>query len=141
MPYSLLIAFSLASNFFMMLAFAMIPALPPVFFPLLMATLGSTLAQGCLLAAWLAWGDQPFWQRFLRHWLVAAILYFVWVAGLWVAGQYLDLLTKGLTNQFRQIRMLVGLSLPLISIAAQLPLWISRQMFGWRLILWLSKLG
>ena len=113
----------------MVLALAMIPELPIVYFPLLQATIGCTLAQGCLLAAWLAWGDQPFWQRALRHWIVAAILYLVWVAGLWVAVQAL-----GQPNQFHQLSMMVGLSVPLMSIAAQLPLWIARQMFGWRLI-------
>ena len=121
---ALLIAISLASDFLMLLAFAMIPALPMVFFPILQAILGCTLAQGCLLAAWLAWGDQPFWQRLLRHWIVAAILYLVWVAGL----------ALGQPNQLRQFSMMVGLSVPLMSIAAQLPLWIVRQMFGWRLI-------
>ena len=121
---ALLIAISLASDFLMVLAPAMIPALPIVYFPLLQATVGCTLAQGCLLAAWLAWGDQPFWQRLLRHWIVAAILYLVWVAGL----------ALGQPNQFRQLSMMVGLSVPLMSIAAQLPLWIARQMFGWRLI-------
>ena len=126
---ALLIAISLASDFLMVLAPAIIPALPIVYFPLLQATVGCALAQGCLLAAWLAWGYQPFWQRLLRHWIVAAILYLVWVAGLWVAGQAL-----GQPDQFRQLSMMVGLSVPLMSIAAQLPLWIARQMFGWRLI-------
>jgi hypothetical protein len=37
-------------------------------------------------------------------------------------------------NQLRQLSMMVGLSVPLMSLAAQLPLWIARQMFGWRLI-------
>jgi len=120
---ALLIAVSLASDFFMVPAMAMIPKLPVVFFPLLQATVGCTLAQGCLLAAWLAWGDQPFWQRLLRHWLVAAMLYLVWVAGLAV----------GQPDQFH-LSMMVGLSVPLMSIAAQLPLWIARQTFGWRLI-------
>ena len=121
---ALLIAISLASDFLMVLALAMIPALPIVYFPLLQATVGCTLAQGCLLAAWLAWGYQPFWQRLLQHWIVAAILYLVWVAGL----------ALGQPNQFRELSMMVGLSVPLMSFAAQLPLWIARQMFGWRLI-------
>ena len=43
-------------------------------------------------------------------------------------------LALGQPNQFRQLSMMVGLSVPLMSIAAQLPLWIARQMFGWRLI-------
>jgi hypothetical protein len=112
----------------MLLAQAMIPALPIVFGPLWLAAVGSILAQGCLLAAWLAWGDQPYWQRALRHWIVAAILYLVWVAGLWVGVRAL-----GQPNQFRPLSLMVGLSVPLMSIAAQLPLWIARQIFGWRL--------
>jgi hypothetical protein len=120
----LLIAISLAADFLMVLALAMIPALPVFFFPLLLATMGCTMAQGCLLAAWLAWGDQPFWQRLLRHWIVAAILYLIWMAGL----------ALGQPSQFGQLSLMVGLSVPLISIAAQLPLWMARLMFGWRLV-------
>ena len=121
---ALLIAMSLAADFLMVLAVAMVPALPIVFFPLWQSAVGCTLAQGCLLAAWLAWGEEPFWQRLLWHWIVAAVLYLVWVAGL----------ALGQPNQFRQLSMMVGLSVPLMSIAAQLPLWIARQIFGWRLI-------
>src|SRR5262249_5434934 len=51
------------------------------------------------------------------------------VGGLWVRGQAL-----GQPDQFRKLSLLVGLSVPLMSIAAQLPLWIARQLFGWRLI-------
>lgn len=139
----LLIAISLAADFFMVLAFVMIPALPMIFFPLWQATVGCTLAQGCLLAAWLAWGEEPFWDRFLRHWIVASILCLVWVAGLWMTGFWVAQLTPVLSgagqalariNQLRQLSMMVGLSVPLMSIAAQLPLWIARQMFGWRVV-------
>jgi hypothetical protein len=89
-----------------------------------LAIVGCVLAQGCLLAAWLAWSDQPFWQRFRRHWIVAAILYLVWAAGLAVSHP----------SQFAVTSSAVGLSVPLVSIAAQMPLWIARQTFGWRLI-------
>ena len=40
----------------------------------------------------------------------------------------------GQPSQFAEVSTMVGLSVPLMSIAAQLPLWIARQMFGWRLI-------
>lgn len=110
-------------------AMVMVPALPIAFFPLWQATVGCTLAQGCLLAAWLAWGEKPFWERLLRHWIVAAILYLVWVAGFWLAKGAIDQ-----PSQFRPLSLMVGLSVPLLSIAAQLPLWMARQMFGWRLI-------
>jgi hypothetical protein len=92
--------------------------------PILLAIVGCVLAQGCLLAAWLAWSDQPFWQRFRRHWIVAAILYLVWAAGLAISHP----------SQFLVAISAVGLSVPLVSVAAQLPLWIARQTFGWRLI-------
>src|SRR5262245_35477640 len=76
-----LIAASLASDFFMVPVMGMIPALPIVAFPLYLACIGCLLAQGCLLAAWLAWSDQPFGQRTLRHWIVAAVLFLTWAAG------------------------------------------------------------
>ena len=43
-------------------------------------------------------------------------------------------LALGQPNQFRQFSMMVGFSVPLMSVAAQLPLWIAKQMCGWRLI-------
>jgi hypothetical protein len=118
----LLAGICLACDFFMAPVLAMpwpIPALP-----ILLAIVGCVLAQGCLLAAWLAWSDQPFWRRFRRHWIVAAILYLVWAAGLAISRP----------SQFLVAVSAVGLSVPLVSIGAQLPLWIARQMFGWRLI-------
>jgi hypothetical protein len=125
----LLLAIALAADFFMMLALASIPRLPIVYFPLFQTTLGCTLAQGCLLAAWLAWGDQPFGQRLMRHWIVAVSLYLVWVAGLWVVRGAL-----GQSGQFRLLSLMVGLAVPLLSIAAQLPLWVARHMLGWRVV-------
>jgi hypothetical protein len=121
---ALLLVVSLASDFLMTPAFVQVPRVPIVIFPLLQTSVGCTLAQGCLLAAWLAWGDQPFWQRLLRHWIVAAILFLAWVAGVVLAQP----------SQFRHLSMMVSLSVPLISIATQLPLWVTRQVFGWRLI-------
>jgi hypothetical protein len=55
---------------------------------------------------------------------VAAILYLAWAAGL----------ALGQPSHFVQVSPMVGLTVPLISIAAQLPLWIVRQTFGWRLV-------
>jgi hypothetical protein len=93
-------------------------------FPVWLAIVGCVLAQGNLLAAWLTWSDQPFGRRLTRHWIIAATLYLIWVAGL----------ALGQRNQFAEATSIVGLSVPLVSIAAQLPLWIARQAFGWRLI-------
>lgn len=114
----------LACDFLMAPALAMVPARPIPGVPILLAIVGCVLAQGCLLAAWLAWSDQPFWRRFARHWVVAAILYLVWAAGLAVIRP----------SQFAATSSFVGLSVPLVSMAAQMPLWIARQTFGWRLI-------
>ena len=47
--------------------------------------IGCVLAQGCLLAAWVAWGNGPFGRRLAAHWIVAASLYAVWLVGFGVA--------------------------------------------------------
>jgi hypothetical protein len=120
----LLILLCLACDFFMMPLLAVMPRTPILCFPLLLASVGCALAQMCLLAAWLAWSDQPFGQRLGWHWIIAAILYAVWAAGL----------ACGLPSRFVLAGSLVGLSIPLVSIAAQLPLWFARQAFGWRLV-------
>ena len=114
----------LACDFLMVPVLAMVQARPILSVPLLLAIVGCVLAQGCLLAAWLAWSDQPFWRRLTRHWIIAAILYLVWAAGLAVSRP----------SQFAPTGFFVGLSVPVVSIAAQMPLWIARQTFGWRLI-------
>src|SRR5204863_3421805 len=81
----LLIRVCVACDFLMVPILTMVqgqgrPRMPG--FPLLLAIVGCVLAQGNLLAAWLAWSDQPFWQRLTRHWIVATLLYLVWAAGL-----------------------------------------------------------
>ncbi len=114
----------LTCDFLMVPALGLVPVWPIPGVPLFLSIVGCVLAQGCLLAAWLAWSDQRFWQRFTCHWTVAAILYLVWMAGLAVCHP----------NEFAQLSSFVGLSVPLVSIAAQTPLWIARQILGWRLI-------
>jgi len=120
----LLIVGCLACDFLMFPVLAMMPGQANRVLPLLLAIVGCVLAQGCLLAAWLAWSDRPFWQRITRHWIVAAILFLVWMAGVAVSP----------LSKFSQVSYFVGFSVPLVSIAAQMPLWIARQSFGWRLI-------
>jgi hypothetical protein len=90
-----------------------------------MGALGSILAQGCLLAAWLAWGDLPFGRRLLQHWVAAASLCLLWLIGL---------ITSVHERETPQVAFTVAMTVPLISLAAQLPLWIVRQLFGWRLV-------
>jgi hypothetical protein len=86
---------------------------------------GSVIAQGCLLAAWMAWSDQRFWRRSTWHWTLVAIPYLFGLAGLYLSFLALD---------FAQVSSFLGLSLPLASISAQTPLWIARHVLGWRLV-------
>lgn len=120
----LLVLVCVACDFLMVPFLALAPARPIPGVPILLAIVGCVLAQGCLLAAWLAWGDQPFWRRLRRHWIVVAILYLVWAGGLAVSRP----------SEFASTSAFVGLSVPLVSMAAQMPLWIARQTFGWRLV-------
>lgn len=46
---------------------------------------GCVLAQGCLLAAWVAWGDGPFLRRLAAHWIIAPCLYVLWLVGMLLA--------------------------------------------------------
>jgi hypothetical protein len=78
------------------------------------------------MAAWLAWSEGPFLIRLTRHWTIAALLYLLWVAGFAMARTQI--------SKFGEITMAVGLFTPLVSLAAQTPLWIARQYFGWRLV-------
>ncbi len=124
-PASLLLGvLCLASDFLVTPLLAMQNGPPRILHSaLFLGMLGCVLAQGNLLAAWLAWGDWPFALRLRRHWMVASILYLVWVAGLATCG----------VPQFPQLVSFAALSVPLISLAAQLPFWIVRHLFGWRL--------
>jgi hypothetical protein len=87
---------------------------------------GCVLAQGNLLAAWLAWSHGPFLRRLATHWTIAVGLYLVWLVGLGLALR--------IDREAPQIAAVVALGVPLVSIAAQFPLWVARQWFGWRLV-------
>lgn len=88
---------------------------------------GCVLAQGCLLAAWVAWGDGPFLRRLETHWKVAACLYAIWLVGFGLAVARSGRIPL-------QIAATVALGVPLVSLAAQFPLWVTRQLFGWHLV-------
>lgn len=88
---------------------------------------GVMLAEGFVLAAWLAWGDRPFWQRLLLHWVAAAVLGTVWLLGAIAMAGFRD-------GDIRDALEVIPFSLPLFSLAIQLPLWIARYYFGWRLV-------
>jgi hypothetical protein len=87
---------------------------------------GCVLAQGCLLAAWLAWSDGPFPQRLARHWLIATGLYAIWLVGLALASPR--------ASEVPRIAATVALGIPLVSLAAQFPPWVWRHLWGWRLV-------
>jgi hypothetical protein len=91
-----------------------------------MGIVGCVLAQGCLLAAWLAWSEGPFLWRLANHWEIAIGLYLVWFVGFILALFQLE--------NVLDIAVAVAFGVPLVSIAAQFPLWIARQWLGWRLV-------
>jgi hypothetical protein len=95
--------------------------------------IGCVFAQGNLLAAWLAWGKGPFLRRLGIHWIIAGGLYLIWLGGLFLTSLVGHTISRGPTNA-SEAAMTTALGVGLVSIAAQLPLWIVRQWFGWRLI-------
>ena len=80
------------------------------------------LATLCLVC-----GPGPFWQRLLIHWSVAFGLYIVWAIGFGVA--FASVAPPG---GVPQVWGAVLCGLPLVSLAAQLPLWPLRIYLGWR---------
>lgn len=69
---------------------------------------GCVLAHGCLLAAWVAWGDGPFLRRLAAHWIVAPCLYAIWLLGM--------LLAIGRDREAPHIAATVALGVPLASL-------------------------
>ena len=119
----LLVALSLAADFAMVPIVTSSAGGPPP--PLLAGALGSTLAQGSLLAAWLVLRDAPFSRRLAGHWAIASGLWLVWFVGL--------SLTAPEGADIRAIGLTVACFTPLVSLGAQLPIWAMRHQFGWRL--------
>jgi hypothetical protein len=78
------------------------------------------------LAAFLAWGEGSFLRRLLVHWLIAGGLYLVWLVGLLLAPPPGEIALS--------VAASAALGVPLVSIAAQFPLWLARQFWGWRLV-------
>jgi hypothetical protein len=88
---------------------------------------GIMLAEGFILAAWLVWGGGLFLQRLALHWLAAFLLGLAWLAG--------AVVTEGVRDgDIRAVLEVVPFSLPLVSLAIQLPLWIARLYFGWQIV-------
>jgi len=121
------IALCLATDFFIAPIINSLSGPPSVWvMGLVFSLVGCILAQGNVLAAWLAWGDKPFLRRLAIHWEIAATLYCLWLAGMGLAMRD--------DHEFFEIVLTVMLALPLVSLAAQLPPWITRYLFGWRLV-------
>jgi hypothetical protein len=116
----------LVADGLMVPVFSLLEAAPSVVIPIALGMVGCVIAQGNLLAAWLAWGDAPILRRLLTHWKIAAGLYLIWLVGFGMA--------LGWNGIPPLIAATVALGVPLVSLGAQFPLWLARQLFGWRLV-------
>jgi hypothetical protein len=87
--------------------------------------LGIIPAQLGCLAVWLCWSVHPFVQRLSCYWLATAVGAFALLAGI-AFGEGQD--------EFDELMRFVSLSLPLLTLVIQAPLWLVRQVFGWRLL-------
>jgi hypothetical protein len=92
---------------------------------LVYACFGIIPVQAAALSVWLAWGPRPFWRRLWVHWSIAAVAVAAWLFGLVLADGFDDL-DDGL-----EIVLPTAL---LFGLAVQLPLWIVRGIWGWRLV-------
>ena len=118
----------LACDFLMMPMLASFNGPPRVLqWALTLGVVGCVLAQGTLLAAWLAWSDGPFRLRLALHWAIAAGLYAVWLIGLGLA-------VANNNGVPLILAATIGMGVPVVSIAAQFPLWVARIWLGWRLV-------
>lgn len=83
-------------------------------------------AQLGALTLWLVFGSGPFLLRLAVHWGVAAGLFAAWALGCAAA------LADGPARELPMILTAVACALPVVSLAAQLPLWPLRTHLGWR---------
>ncbi|HEX5104671.1 MAG TPA: hypothetical protein VFV87_12710 [Pirellulaceae bacterium] len=77
----------------------------------------------------LVWSNAPFLLRLMGLWLLALLLFGCWFAGLAIAMQENEWMSVIMYDVARGI----AASLPLISLAIQLPQWVVRLYFGWRI--------
>ena len=90
-------------------------------------TSGVIFSEGGILTLWLVWGPGDLIRRLVMHWFVACGLFLAWGTGFLVA------VADGPGGGFvAEVLGTAVCSLPLISLAAQLPLWPLRTHFGWR---------
>jgi hypothetical protein len=91
------------------------------------ALFGAVLAESGLLSAWLVFSSSSFWFRAAGCWAAAFVLWVCWAGGLLLASRMASW-------QIEQEMQLGSLSLPLVALAIQSPLWFARSYSGWRLV-------
>lgn len=99
-------------------------------FPLVFILFGAICAQGGLISASLVFGPGRFWIRTVCSWGASAFLWACWATGL-LAFVYFH--RRRSPGDWRDMLQFGGLSLPLIALAIQSPLWFARGYLGWRL--------
>jgi hypothetical protein len=82
------------------------------------------VVQIALLSAGIVFATQPFWRRLAWHWLAAIALWGAWYDGFFSSPSSVA------TSWQESVAFLVGLSL--IGLAMQMPLWLLRLFFRWR---------
>jgi hypothetical protein len=95
--------------------------------PLVAMVVGYFCAQFGLAAMYLVWGLEPFPRRLIKHWIVALGLFGSWAIGFAMA--FGDRSGEGIPEVWGSVLC----TLPLVSLAAQLPLWPLRIYLGWRI--------
>ena len=91
-------------------------------------TVGALAAEVALATIWLVWGPGSFLRRLVVHWSVGFGLYFAWAFGFALAFS-----SEMAAGEVPKAWGTVLCSLPIVSLAAQLPLWPLRTHFGWRI--------
>jgi len=91
---------------------------------------GAICAQGGLISAGLVFGPGRFWLRTVCCWGVSAFLWLCWAVGLMA---YAYSRRWRYPADWHEMLQFVGLSLPLVAVAIQSPLWFARSYLGWRL--------
>jgi hypothetical protein len=97
---------------------------PKVAFVFTVAASGLVLAQGVLLSLAVVFGSGPFWLRLVVGWAAGFC-----ALGCWLLG--LSLVTRAFT--LRDLIQLIAF-IAFLALAGQIPLWLTRVVYGWRFI-------
>lgn len=98
--------------------------------PLVYCCFGWIIAQFGILSVAMTLGRESFVRRLAMCWGVAGFLLVTWIAGLAVS---LRDSPRMLSEMFDHQGWWLLVAIPLVFIGAQVPLWIARFSFGWRL--------